>query len=122
MTSPAPHCFDDDEIRSKWQSFTETLLRRGEDESLTYVCDADPAIAEELYDSYDSAKRLFEEVSTMMESEEYNTQCIRISENFVTLMEEISEYLPQEPDYDRDDDLSYHRPDEYSVEEIFKDL
>ncbi len=116
-----PHCFDDEEIRNKWKRFTETLLRRGEDESSNIHDDA-PDLAEMLYDSYDSTKRLFEEASTMMESEEENEQCLRISENFVTLKEDISEYLPQEPDYDRDEDLSYHNLDEYSVEEIFKDL
>lgn len=115
------HCFDDVEIDKKWHSFTEIALRRGEDESSTYVCDVS-TITEGLYYNYDSTKRLFEEVSTMVESEEYNTQCIRISDNFVTLMEEIFEYLPQEPDYDREDDLSYNGSDEDSVEEIFKDL
>ena len=116
------NCFDDAKIQVKWQSFNETIIRRGEEESLTYVCDAEPALAEELYDNYDSTKRLFEEVSTMMESEEDNVQCIRISENFVTLMEDISEYLPREPDYERDEDLYYNHPSGYSVEEIFKDL
>jgi hypothetical protein len=116
-----PHCFDDDEIRDKWQRFTEILLRRGEEES-SNIHDDDPALAEELYESYTSSKHLFEEVSTIMESEENNQQCIRISENFIALREEISEYLPGEPDYNSDDDLSYSHPDECSVEEIFKDL
>jgi len=116
-----PHCFDDEEIQNKWQSFTETLLSRGEHEP-SYIYDDDPALAEELYESYTTTKRLFEEVSTMMETEEDNVECIRIGEKFVALMEDISEYLPREPDYERDDDLSYHHPDEYGVEKIFKDL
>jgi hypothetical protein len=116
-----PHCFDDVEIQNKWQSFIETLFIRGENES-SYIYDDDPALAEELYESYDSTKRLFEEVSNIIESEEESTKCKRISDNFEALREDISEYLPHEPDYDRDDDFSYHNPDEYSVEEIFKDL
>ncbi|MCJ7778579.1 MAG: hypothetical protein MUP16_09730 [Sedimentisphaerales bacterium] len=115
------HCFDNDEIRNKWQSFTETLLSRGEDES-SNIHDDDPALAEDLYSNYDSTKRLFEEASTMMESEEENKQCLRIRDNFVALMEDISEYLPGEPDYERDDDFSSPNPDECSIEGIFKDL
>ena len=38
----------------------------------------------------------------MMESGEENKQCLRIRDNFIALMEEISEYLPREPDYERD--------------------
>ena len=113
--------FDDEEIQNKWQSFIETLLRRGEDES-SYIYDDDPSLAEELHESYDSTRRLYEEASTMMDSEEDNEHCIRISEKFVALMEDLSEYLPREPEYDREEDLSYHHTDEYSVEEIFKDL
>jgi hypothetical protein len=115
------HCFDNGEIRNKWQGFTETLLRRGEDE-FSNIHDDDPALAEMLYDNYDSTKRLFEEASTMMENEEESTKCIRISENFDELRESISEYLPQEPDYERDDDFSYPHPDDFSIEGIFKDL
>jgi len=115
-------CFDDEDIHNKWQSFTETLLRRSRDES-SYIYDDDPDLAEELYESYTSTKRLFEEVSTMMESEEDNTECIRIGEKFVVLMEDISEYLPHEPDYEKDEDFSYHNHrDEESIEKIFKDL
>jgi hypothetical protein len=116
-----PHCFDDD-IQNKWQNFTNTLLRRGEDESSTYVCNIEAALAEELYGSYTESKELFEEASTMMENEEENTKCIRISENFDELRGSLSEYLPQEPDYERDDDFSYPHSDECSIEEIFKDL
>jgi hypothetical protein len=116
-----PHCFDDEEMQNKWQSFTETLLTRGEDES-SHIHDDDPGLAEELYESYTSTKRLLEETSTMMESEEDNIHCIRIAENFAASMEDIYGYLPQEPDYERDDDFSYHDPHEHTVEEIFKDL
>jgi len=113
--------FDDEEIRNKWRHFSETLLVRGEDES-SDIHDDDPALAEMLYDSYDSTKRLFEEASNMMESGEENEQCLRIRDNFVALKEDISEYLPREPDYERDDDFSYPSPDECNIEEIFKDL
>ncbi len=116
-----PYCFDDKEIQNKWQILTETLLSRGEDES-SYLHDDDPAVAEDLYERYTNSKKLFEEVSTMMESDEANQRCIHISENFTALREEISEFLPHEPDYERDDDFSHSRPDECSVEAIFRDL
>ena len=115
------HCFDNNEIRNKWQGFTEILLSRGEDES-SNIYDDDPALAERLYDNYDSTKRLFEEASNMMESGEENEKCLRIRDNFVALKDDISEYLPREPDYERDEYFSDPNPDGWSIEGIFKDL
>ncbi len=119
-----PPFFDDEKVKHKWKDVIETFLRRGEDESLTCICDPEPQIAEELYDSYDNSKRTFENFSTMVSSEKQNEKFMEISENFNTLMEDVADYLPPEPDYDRlrDDDLFFNHSDGYSVEQIFTDL
>ena len=117
-----PHFFDDENVKHKWKDVIETFLRRGEEESLTYICDLEPKIAEDLYDSCDNSKRIFKKLSSMVTSEKLNAKFVEISENFNTLMEDVAEYLPPEPDYDREDDLFYNHSDGYSIEQIFKDL
>lgn len=118
-----PKFFDNEKLNQKWKDVVETFQRRGGEESLTYTCDPESQMAEELYDSYDNSRRTFEKFSNMVSSEKQNAKFMEISENFNALMEEIAEYLPQEPDYDRDDDLFYNHSDVYnSIEQIFKDL
>jgi len=117
-----PHFFDDEKVKHKLKDVIETFLRRGEEESLTSICAPEPQMAEELYDSYDNSRRIFEKLSSMVTSEKQNAKFIEISENFNILMEDIAEYLPPEPDYDRDDDLFYNHSNVYSIEQIFRDL
>jgi len=120
-----PNLFDNEKVNQKWKDVVETFQRRGGEESLTYICDPETNLAEKLYDSYDSSKRIFEELANMVINEKQNAKFIKIRKNFNALIEYIVEYIPPEPDdYDRygEDDLFYNHSDEYSLEKIFKDL
>ena len=118
----APRFLADDNVKQKWEDVIETFERRGEEESLTDVCDPDAKLAEELYESYDNSKRMFERLATMVESEDRNAKFMKISNNFDISMEDVSTYISPEPDYDRDDNLYYDSSDDYSLEQIFRDL
>ncbi len=112
---------DDNEIQLKWQNFIEVLFRRGREESSMSGYDIEPEAAEELHSSYIETKELFEEVSTMV-SEEESIECVCISENYDTLIDELCDVIPHEDEYDRNEDIYSSPSNEFSVESIFKDL
>lgn len=116
-----PHFLGDEDIKNKWRDVVNIFLERGEEESLTEVCDPEPDLVEELYDSYNGSEGLFKELSTIVKNTEQHKKLVEISTNFSLLSRNIAQYLPPEPDYERDDDDFYNSED-WSIEGIFRDL
>ncbi|MCK5607355.1 hypothetical protein KAR91_36060 [Candidatus Pacearchaeota archaeon] len=116
-------CFlEDKNVKEKWEKVLNVFQQRGEEESSTSGFDVSTDEAEKLYDHSDSLNKLYERISIMMEQEKQNDKFIKISENFAVFMDEVSNFLPYEPDYDRDDDMLYDRSEDFSIDQVFEDL
>ncbi|MCK4895051.1 MAG: hypothetical protein KAT07_13835, partial [Calditrichia bacterium] len=122
ITVHTPAFFDKKEVEWKLENVLDTFQQRGEEESAESIDYIPPDEAEELCDSYDELRDLFEDISDFTLNEKLRGKLIKISKDFDFLMEEVTEYLPSEPDYHNEDDLLDSHSEECGINQIFEDL